>query len=249
MTTRRAHPVLQAWHGVMVAALLASAQPAAAQGTDVCVSLTGSNGKVSGLQMDLSWDPGCMTAEIASGTAAQCASNPSVGKSVQTNIFPNNSTMRLLFLSVSDSSPIPDGELFCCKFTLVGSQAGSCCSVQTGNVIFADAKGKRVYDPSAHVNVVVGGGAPCVTSPAGGSQGIPVVPMPPAAVVQPPVVSAPVRLPHLARVPREHLLRCCHNRTFQPRFHPFRAWRRKRPQRGLRPRKACHQRKPCNHLW
>ncbi|MGD0949951.1 MAG: hypothetical protein ABSA52_21300 [Candidatus Binatia bacterium] len=198
MTTRRAHPVLKVWHGAMVAALLLSAQPAAAQGTDVCVYLTGSNGKVSGLQMDLSWDPGCMTANTASGNAAQCASAPSVNKSAQTALLGDGS-LRVLFLSVSDTKPIPDDtELFCCQFTMVGSQTGSCCSVQTSNVIFAGpttpttgGKIGRVYDPSAQLNVSVGGGAPCVTSPAGGSEANPVVPAPGAAVVQPPVVSAP----------------------------------------------------------
>jgi hypothetical protein len=193
MTTRRAHPLLQAWQGVMVAALLVWAQPAAAQGTptDVCVSLTGSNGQVSGLQMDLSWDLGCMTADTASGSAAQCNSNPSTGKNVQTNFLPDGS-LRVLFLSISDQSPIPDDELFCCKFTMVGSQTGSCCSVATSSIIFSGPKGARVYDPNAKLNVVVGGGAPCVSSIAGGSPDNPVRPsVPAAAIVQPQVMSAP----------------------------------------------------------
>jgi hypothetical protein len=190
--TRRARPVLKTWRGAMVAALLLSAQLAAAQGTDVCVYLTGGNGKVSGLQMDLGWDPACMTANSASGNAAQCSAASSTGKSVQTALL-SDSSLRVFFLSFSDTKPIPDGGLFCCQFTMVGSQTGSCCSVGTGNVIFSDAKGKRVYDPSAKLSVVVGGGAPCITSSAGGSENNPVRPgVPPAAVGQPPVVSAPV---------------------------------------------------------
>jgi len=193
MTTRRAHPTLQGWSGVLVAALLVSAQLAAAQGTptDVCVYLTGSNGKVSGLQMDLSWDPGCMTANSASGTAAQCVSASSTGKNVQTALL-SDSSLRVLFLSVSDTSPIPDDtELFCCQFTMAGSQTGSCCSVATGSIIFAGPTGKRIYDASAQLNVVVGGGAPCVSSSAGGSPDNPVSPPAAAAIVQPPVASAP----------------------------------------------------------
>lgn len=191
MTTRRAHPVLKIWHGVMVAALLLSAQLAAAQGTDVCVSLSGSNGKVSGLQMDLRWDPACMTANSASGNAAQCSTTSSTGKNVQTALL-SDSSLRAFFLSFSDTKPIPDGGLFCCQFTMVGSQTGSCCSVGTGNVIFADSKGNRVYDPSAQLSVSVGGGAPCVSSAPGGSPDNPVrPPVGAAAVVQPPVVSAP----------------------------------------------------------
>jgi hypothetical protein len=193
MTARRSRLIFQGWCGVMVAALLVSAQIAAAQGapTDVCVYLTGSGGKVSGLQMDLRWDPGCMTANSASGTAADCSSNASTGKNVQTRIFPDNSSMRVLFLSVSDKSAIPDDtELFCCKFAMVGSQTGSCCSVATSSIIFAGPTGSRVYDASAQLSVVVGGGAPCVSSGAGGSPSNPVQP-PAAAIVEPPVVSAP----------------------------------------------------------
>lgn len=191
MRTRRAHPVLEAWHGLMVAALLLCAQLAAAQGTDVCVYLTGSNGKVGGLQVDLSWDPGCMTAESGSGNAAQCASAPSVSKSVQTALF--GSSLRAIFFSFSDKSPIPDNtELFCCKFTMAGSQTGSCCSVRTNYLRFSDPKGGVIYDKNVQLGVLVGGGAPCVSSGPSGSADNPV--RPPAlapAIVQPPVVSAP----------------------------------------------------------
>jgi hypothetical protein len=131
--------------------------------TDVCVVMTASHGAVGGLQMDLSWNPACMTAEQAAGNAARCASNPSTRKNVQTKIFPNNSTMRVLFLSVSDTNPIPDGELFCCWFTVARSQDGSCCSVNISNLILASPTGGRVYDPDLSVQVLVGG-APCVAS-------------------------------------------------------------------------------------
>ena len=192
MRTRRAHPVLEAWHAAMVVTLLLCAQLAAAQGTDVCVYLTGSNGKVGGLQTDLSWDPGCMTAESASGTAAQCGAASSTRKNVQT-AFLSGSSLRAIFFSLSDTSPIPDDtELFCCKFTMAGSQTGSCCSVSANSIIFSGPTGGRIYDPSARLNVTVARGAPCVTSAAGGSDNNPVRPGVPAAVVQPPLVSAPV---------------------------------------------------------
>jgi hypothetical protein len=131
--------------------------------TDVCVAMTGSRGEVGGVQMDLSWNPACMTAEQVEGNAARCLPNPATGKDVQTKIFPNNSTMRVLFLSVSDTNPIPDGELFCCKFTVARSPDGPCCSVNMSNLILGGPAGGRVYDPQVSVQVLVGE-APCLAA-------------------------------------------------------------------------------------
>ena len=141
-----------------------SRQHAAAQvsaqlpSTDVCVAMAGSNGEVGGLQMDLTWDSACMTAARATGNAAKCTSNPSTGKSVETARL-SDAEMRALFFSVSDTSPVPDGELFCCRFAVAPSQAGSCCSVNIGNLILADPTGGRIYDPSITVQASVGGTA------------------------------------------------------------------------------------------
>jgi hypothetical protein len=142
--------------------------------TDVCVAMTGSHGEVGGLQMDLSWKPACMTAEQVAGNAAQCGSNPATGKDVQTKILPNNSTMRVLFLSLSDTNPIPDGDLFCCKFTAARSPDGPCCSVNMSNLILAGPAGGRVYDPQVSVQVLVGE-APCLAA----VPGAPTTPRPP----------------------------------------------------------------------
>jgi hypothetical protein len=127
--------------------------------TDVCVAMAGGNGQVSGLQMDLTWDSACMTVEPAAGNAAQCASNPSTGKSVETNLL-SDAQMRAIFSSLSDTSPVPDGELFCCKFAVApGSQADSCCSINVINLILAGPTGGRIYDPSITVQTSVGGAA------------------------------------------------------------------------------------------
>jgi hypothetical protein len=104
--------------------------------TDVCVAMAGSNGDVGGLQMDLTWDSVCMTAVRAAGNAAQCTSNSSTGKSVQTALY-SDAQMRMLFFSLSDQSPVPDGELFCCRFAVAPSQADSCCSINVSNLILA----------------------------------------------------------------------------------------------------------------
>jgi len=153
-----------------------SQQHAAAQlsvespSTDVCVAMAGSNGQVGGLQMDLTWDSACMTAVRVAGSTAQCTSNPSTGKSVQTALH-SGAQMRALFLSVSDTSPVPDGELFCCRFAVALSEADSCCSINVTNLILAGPAG-RIYDPSITVQASVGGAA-CEAS----AQETPIPPM------------------------------------------------------------------------
>lgn len=131
---------------------------AESRSTDVCVAMAGSNGQVSGLQMDLTWDSACMTVAGAAGSAAQCTSNPSTGKSVETNLL-SDAQMRAIFLSVSDESPVPDGELFCCRFALACSQPDTRCSINVGNLILADPIGGRIYDPGITVQASVGGAA------------------------------------------------------------------------------------------
>jgi hypothetical protein len=189
-----------AYTGMIVAVVLCSQQQivaANAGSVDVCVTMSGGNSEVGGLQMDLSWDAGCMTAQRAQGNAALCTSNAATGKSVQTALLANN-LMRVLFLSMSDKSPIPDGQLFCCSFTPATAQANPCCSVSTSNLILAGPEGGRLYVSSlpyisveAQVN-----GISCAASVPGGSPGNPVrPPVPAAAIVQPPVVSAPGAAP------------------------------------------------------
>jgi hypothetical protein len=132
--------------------------------TDVCVAMTGSKGEVGGLQMDVSWNSTCMTAARAGGSDAQCAPNPSTGKSVQTALL-SDAYMRALFLSLSDQGPVPDGELFCCKFAVASSQTASCCSVEIGNLILAGPTGSRIDGPNVAVQVSVGGVACGATAP------------------------------------------------------------------------------------
>ncbi len=176
--------------GTMIAALLCwAARPSAAADVNLCVTMAGSSGAVGGLQMDLAWDAGCMTAVKAQGDAAKCRSNPSTGKNVQTKITGN--AMRAIFLSMSDSSPVPDGELFCCAFT--AAQAGQCCSASIGNLILASPTGTRLYAtdlPDISVEAQVNG-MPCTAAQPSGSQANPIRPpaapmaAPPAAVLAP----------------------------------------------------------------
>ena len=131
---------------------------------DVCVAMAGSNGQVVGLQLDLTWDSACMTVARAGGAAAQCASNPSTGKSVQTALL-SEALMRALLFSLSDTSPVSDGELFCCSFTVASSRADSCCSINISSLILAGPTGGRIYDPGITVQASVGGTACDASAP------------------------------------------------------------------------------------
>jgi hypothetical protein len=145
--------------------------------------------------MDLSWDAACMTAQQAEGTAAQCASNRATGKSVQTKL--SGSMMRAIFFSPSNLRPIPDGQLFCCSFTMATARGNPCCSVNTANMILSGPTGGRLYVshlPDISVEVQVNG-LSCAASVPGGSAEDPVRPPARAAIVQPPVVSAPAPPP------------------------------------------------------
>lgn len=199
MMTKRTALRMAVSAGMMMACVLCADRAllaADAGSTDVCVILNNSNGRVSGLQLDLTWDPSCMTAQPAEGDAAACSSNPNTRKNVQTKLFPSAATMRALFLSVSDTNPVPDDELFCCRFTL--AQSGSCCSLNTSNLILAGHQPTggigRVYDQDILVQTTVGG-IPCVASPPGGSAENPVRPAIPPAAVAPPAVYAPEAIP------------------------------------------------------
>ena len=198
MTTKQAWRVFRgaAYSGMIAAVFLCSQRRmvvAAAGAADLCVTMSGGNGQVGGLQIDLTWDPACMTAQRAQGNAAQCTANAATGKSVQTSLM-SDSLMRVLFLSMSDQSPISDGQLFCCRFTMATAQGNPCCSVNTGNMILADARGVRLYVtdlPDISVEAQVSG-VSCSASVPGGSPGNPVrPPLPAVPIVQPPVVSAP----------------------------------------------------------
>jgi hypothetical protein len=192
MTKRR---VLRrvAYTGMIAAVALCSLGQIAAGdagSAEVCVTMSGGNSQVTGLQMDLSWDPGCMTAKLAQGNAVQCTANAATGKSVQTALRAAN-LMRVILLSMSDQSPIPDGQLFCCSFTPTAAQENPCCSVSTGSLILAGPAGRLYVSdlPDISIEAQVSG-VSCAASVPGGSPANPVRP-PAAAIIQPPVVSAP----------------------------------------------------------
>jgi hypothetical protein len=143
-------------------------QAAPGTGTSVCIQMLNSDGQVAGVQMDFAWDPDCLSANVRSSGGPQCRSNPATGKTVQ-SAMRGGSSLRAIMLSVADVNPIPDGELFCCEFTVDSFASAAQCPIRLGNVIGANSTGQRVpVSPREGVVYVVGGGQPDAAPPAAG---------------------------------------------------------------------------------
>ena len=138
-----------------------------AANTNVCVSMS-SSGQVAGVKMNLAWDGSCMSPIIRSGNAAACTAERATGKDVHSAV--HGTMMTVLLLSFSDSSPIPDGNLFCCVFDSSAPPSNPCCSLSTAGVGLSDPSGQALGEADAVLQVSVGG-APCSTAAVTGSQG------------------------------------------------------------------------------
>jgi hypothetical protein len=138
-----------------------SAKAVPGQSTEICVFLKDSGARVAGVQMDLGWDGSCLTPDLAGGGAATCRANPATGKRVQSSL--KGSTLKVFFFSITDLRPIPDGELFCCSFTLARSASAPCCSVTISGVRGSTGRGQPITD------ITASGGSICASSAAGAS--------------------------------------------------------------------------------
>jgi hypothetical protein len=138
-------------HAITVGVLAPSGDPGGS--VEVQVYLSGGSGLVAGVQTDMVWDPSCLSAVSASGNAAECSSNPAIPKNLSTNIR-SGSTLRAVFLSVSDVEPIAqDTWLFSCLFNIDAATTATQCPVNLVNAILSDSKGGRL--PVTAVNGVV----------------------------------------------------------------------------------------------
>jgi hypothetical protein len=90
---------------------------------DVCVSLDTGGAAVAGTQNDLNWD-------------GECASLPSEDSCAVAGMHGRTSAathcgdfcLRAIVLSLTDVNPIPDGDLYCCRFS-VHAAPGACCNL------------------------------------------------------------------------------------------------------------------------
>ena len=107
---------------------------------DLCVSLDTGGEQIAGTQNDLVWDGNCATLPSVSS----CQAAPSLNKQLQGGFPPQfDFTFRALILSFGDVDPIPDGELYCCAFT-VETAPGSCCTVDITRAGASDPKGNAI---------------------------------------------------------------------------------------------------------
>lgn len=152
-------PFISTERAVGVVALRATSATVARAGetADLCVVLDAGGAQVAGTQNDLVWDGSCATLARAS----DCRVNPATGKSLYDTLFPGGDFgYRVLVLSLLDTEPIPDGELYCCAFS-VEARPGACCSVGVVNTGISDPKGTELPSSgnTAQLCVAAGGGA------------------------------------------------------------------------------------------
>lgn len=129
---------------------------------DLCVVLQSGGAPVGGTQNDLVWDGTCATL----ATAVDCRINSATGKTLTGTVSPNGAdfSFRGLVLSFTDTEALPDGQLYCCMFT-VDSAPGSCCPVAVVNAAASDPTGRALFVSAGQPAslCVVAAGAPTPT--------------------------------------------------------------------------------------
>ena len=107
---------------------------------EVCVSLDSGGARVAGTQNDLVWDGSCATLPDASA----CEANGATGKQLHGDLsHQQDFTYKALVLSLDNVKPIPDGELYCCRFQITDAQA-ACCPVRITGAAAADPSGGKL---------------------------------------------------------------------------------------------------------
>jgi hypothetical protein len=111
--------------------------------------------QVAGTQNDLVWDGSCATLSRAS----DCRVNPTTGKLLHGTILAaEDFRYRGLVLSLLDTEPIPDGQLYCCAFS-VEATPGACCSVEVVNTGVSDPLGGALLSSGNTAQLCVAAGA------------------------------------------------------------------------------------------
>jgi len=189
---RRTHPRLARRFALGTLAITASLLTVqlgsvSAQPTDVCVAMENSDGQIAGIQLEMKWDGSCMSADLGGDNRPKCSADPNTGKDVQANLKAGPTLLALMF-SMSNTSPIPDGPLFCCDFTYL-KPGGGCCGLSVGRVLGSTPEGRQNASFTLVTSV---GGYACTESPGElpAARG-PAAPRVPAGGGAPPAVSVP----------------------------------------------------------
>jgi hypothetical protein len=166
-------PLIVAHPGFCAVSLDATSATVSASGdrADLCVVLDSGGAQVAGTQNDLTWDGTCATL----ATPADCRVNSATGKTLSGALAPMGSdfSYRGLVLSFTDTEPLPDGQLYCCTFT-VESAPGSCCPVAVVNAAASDPSGGALFvsagQPASLCVAVAGAPTPTPTPQADPAQ-------------------------------------------------------------------------------
>lgn len=133
--------IMRASAATAVVSLQASSVTVDAPGdsAELCVSLSTGGAEVAGTQNDLNWDGDCASLRSENDCAVAGMHSKELHAATRCGDF----CLRAILLSLSDVDPIPDGALYCCRFT-VDAAPGQCCSVSVTNSAASDPEGKAI---------------------------------------------------------------------------------------------------------
>jgi hypothetical protein len=120
----------------------------------VCVALNSAGDQVAATENRLVWDANCAS------LVDKCVASSAHGKQLMSN-QPTTNQLKAIVISLQDTNPIPDGELYCCTFRLDLSRGGSCCAVGIQDMGASDPEGGALSTAGR-------GGQLCLASGAGG---------------------------------------------------------------------------------
>ncbi len=144
------NPLLNKLRRPALAALLAVACAAPAFAVDLtmtkksadegkvrlCVGMDAGGVEVAGTQNDLRFDPTCASLE-----KTDCVASDNHSKTLHGSIPASDPTsFRSLVFALDNVDPMPEGEVYCCDFTVKGEGDG-CCAVEMGRLGVSDPQG------------------------------------------------------------------------------------------------------------
>jgi len=107
------------------------------QSARVCVRMDSGGQKIAGVQNDLSWDANCLS-------FGGCQANIAHGKTLSMPKSVSGNSTKAILLAFDNLDPIPDGELYCCSFTVRSASPGGCCPVNLIGALGSDPQGNPV---------------------------------------------------------------------------------------------------------
>lgn len=130
----------------------------AGEAFEACASVPDNNGQIAGLQLDLLFDPTCLSPEASVDDQAACTVNPETERGTFKNRILRPGAMRVLLVSLDNVVPIPAHvtRLFCCRYRTAREAGGRTCYLNATNIIFSDPFGRRLPTQATPGKISVG---------------------------------------------------------------------------------------------